>query len=91
LPLAPRPFPLHLGVGDDFDRLVHVVEDDQLAVEAEGEVGQAAVVLGGGGELFAFVVADRVVTRVADEAAGESGEGFVVVVAALGEEALQVG
>ena len=34
-----------VGVGDDLDRLVDVVEDDQLAVQAEQQVRQPAVVL----------------------------------------------
>ena len=37
-----------LGVGDDFDRLIDVIEDDQFAVEAEEQIGQSAVVLGRG-------------------------------------------
>jgi hypothetical protein len=33
-----------VGVADHQDRLVHVVEDDHRVVEAEQQVGQAAIV-----------------------------------------------
>ena len=38
-----------VGVGDDGDGLVDVVEDDHAVVEGEAQVGQAAVVRGRGG------------------------------------------
>ena len=65
---------VQIGVGDDFDRLVDVIEDDQLVVEAEEQIGQLPVVRRGAGELLAFVIADRVVAGVADQAAGEGGQ-----------------
>ena len=60
------------GVGDDFDGFVDVIEDHEFAIEGEEEVGELAVVLGGRGEFFAFVISDGVIARVADEAAGEA-------------------
>jgi hypothetical protein len=59
-------------VGHDQDRLADVVEDDHPVIKGEGEVGQAAIVGGGVGE--ALGVADGVVGREPDGAAGEPGE-----------------
>ena len=53
----------------DVDRLGDVVEDHHAVVETKRQVWLAAVVEGCIGQLFH--VADRVVARVADDAAGE--------------------
>ncbi len=53
---------------------MHVVEDDEVVVEAEDEVGEVAVVGGGVGEFFGFEVADGVIAGVADGAAEEARE-----------------
>ncbi len=80
-----------LGVGDDLDGLIDMIEDHDLAVEGEEKIGELSVVEGRGGELFALVIADRVVAGVADEAAGEGGEMLVAEIFFGGEEFLQVG
>ncbi len=59
-----------MGVGDDGDGLVDVVEDDHAVVEGEAQVGQAAVVGRRIGQ--PFDVADGVVARVADRSAAEA-------------------
>ena len=56
----------HIGVGDHFDRFVDMIEDDQLAIEAEENVGELAVIERGMGELVAFVIADEIVPGVTD-------------------------
>src|SRR3954452_10179506 len=74
--LHPRSSLLHLplwnhGIRHHLDRLVDVIEDDQLAVEAEQELGQLAIIERRLCELFALVIANGVVAGVADQAAGE--------------------
>ncbi len=59
-------------MGDDQDGLADVVEEDHPVVEGEREVGQAAVVGRGVGQVLG--VADGVVGGVADGAAGEPGQ-----------------
>ncbi len=80
-----------LGVGDDFDGFVDVIEDHEFAVEGEEEVGEFAVVLGGRGEFFGFVISDGVIARVTDEAAGEAREVFIVMILLGGEKLLEIG
>ncbi len=64
-----------VGVGDDEDGFLDVVEDDGFVIEAEEEVGEVAIIGRAGGEFFGFEVADGVVAGVADGAADEGGEG----------------
>src|SRR5437660_12506582 len=85
-PAAPDPC-----VGDHLDRLIHVIEDHQLAVQPEDQVRGEPVVLWRAGALFALVVVDRVITRVPDAAAGTGGYLGGVVVLAGREELLQSG
>ena len=63
-----------MGVGDDEDGFLDVVEDDELVVDAEEEVGEMAIVGWRGGEFFGLEVADGVVGGVTDSAADEGGE-----------------
>ena len=65
---------MEVGVGDDEDGFLDVVEDDEFVVDAEEEVGEVAIVCWGGGEFFGFEVADGVVGGVTDGAADEGGE-----------------
>ena len=86
MPLGPAVHGREAGVGDDLDGLVDVVEDDEVGVEAEEEVGEIAVVGGGGREFFGLVIADGVIAGVADQAAGERGEAGDAREAARGEQ-----
>ena len=62
------------GVCDDEDGFLDVVEDDDLVVDAEEEVGEVAIVWRGVVEFFGFEVADSVVGGVSDGPADEGGE-----------------
>ena len=66
-----------VGIGDHFDRLVDVIEDDQFVVKPEQQVGDVPIIFRRGCELLALVVSDRVVPGVSDQAAGECGKMFV--------------
>jgi hypothetical protein len=79
-----------IRVGDHLDRLVDVIEDDQFAVKAEEHVRDAAIVRRGLVEFLAFVIADGVVARVADQPAGEIRQALVAMEAAVGKQRLQV-
>jgi hypothetical protein len=68
-----------------------VIEDDELVIQPEKQVRDAAVVGRRGRELLALVVADRVVAGVADQAARERGQVGGVVVLARREELREVG
>ncbi len=63
-----------VGIGDDLDRFVDVIENDEFVVEPEQDVRNASIVLWRGRELFAFVIANGVIPGVSDQAAGECGE-----------------
>ena len=65
-----------------------MVEDDHAVVEGERQVGQAAVVGRGVGQVLG--VADRVVGRVADRAAGEPGQAGQVDRPVAVDQALEV-
>ena len=75
-------------MGDDQDGLADVVEEDHPVVEGEREVGQAAVVGRGVGQVLG--VADRVVGGVADGPADEPGEARQVDGPVSGEQGLEV-
>jgi hypothetical protein len=62
------------SVGDDEDGLLDVVEDDEVIVDAEEEIGEMAVVAGRMGEFFGFEVADGIVGGIADGTADERGK-----------------
>ncbi len=70
----PIPRPACVGVGDDEDGFLDVVEDDEVVVDAEEEVGEVAVVARGVGKFFGLEVADGVVCREAHGTAGKAGE-----------------
>ena len=80
------------GLGDDEDRLADVVEEDHPVEEGERQVGQAAVVGRGVGQVLG--VADRVVGGVADGPAAEPGQAGQVdrpVAGGSGREAPRTG
>ena len=82
--------PVQIGVGDDLDRLVDVIENDNLGVKPEQQIGQMPVVFGRVGEFFAFVISNRVIPGISHEPAGEIRKLGVVVIAASGDEAFQL-
>jgi len=89
-PLAAWPLPPHARVGHNFDRLIHVIENDQLVVESEHQVRQLAIVLRRVRELFGFVISNRVVARIADETAGERRQISVAKILSFRQQMRQI-
>ncbi len=88
--LPPRSRPTS-RIGDHFDRLIHVIENHQFAVQPKQQIRQLPVILRRRGKFLPFVIANRVIPRVSDQSAGECGQILIVVIRLGRQKFLQIG